>query len=163
MYFILFILFIIFQRLFELYHSARNQKWLREQGALEYGSGHYPYMIALHTMFIISMIVEYWFSSIKQFDVVLCAIYVLLLLFKIWVVGSLGKYWNIRIFRIPGAIPVMKGPYKFVKHPNYVIVILEVALIPLVFNLYYTAIIFSILNGVMLWVRIRMENKVWAK
>jgi methyltransferase len=163
MYFILFILFIIFQRLMELYVANRNQKWLLEQGAIEYGREHYPYMIALHTLFIISLVVEYWFRQFVQLDFVFLSIYILLLLFKIWVLSSLGKYWNTRIFRVPGAGPVKKGPYKFFKHPNYVVVVCEVAVIPLVFHLYYTAILFTILNAIMLTVRIRVENKVWAK
>lgn len=163
MYFILFILFIIAQRLTELVVARRNQKWLESQGAIEYGKEHYPFMIALHTAFIGSMIAEYWFSTGKQLDVTLLIIYLLLLSFKIWVLSSLGKYWNTRIFRVPGVGPVMKGPYKIFKHPNYFVVVCEVALIPLVFHLYYTAIIFSILNAVMLWVRIGVENKVWAQ
>jgi methyltransferase len=163
MYFILFILFIIFQRLMELYVANRNQKWLLEQGAIEYGREHYPYMIALHTLFIISLVVEYWFRQFVQVDFVFLFIYIFLLLFKIWVLSSLGKYWNTRIFRVPGAGPVKKGPYKFFKHPNYVVVVCEVAVIPLVFHLYYTAILFTILNAIMLTVRIRVENKVWAK
>src|SRR6202012_3578711 len=141
-------------RLMELYVSNRNQKWLEARGAIEYGREHYPFMIALHTLFICSLIAEYWFSSLKQIDFVFLIIYLLLLAFKIWVLSSLGKYWNTRILRVPGAAPVMKGPYKLFKHPNYVVVVLEVAVIPLVFHLYYTAIIFSALNAIMLWVRI---------
>lgn len=163
MYFILFVSFIIFQRLMELYVARRNQKWLESQGAIEYGSAHYPFMIALHTLFICALIAEYWFSSLKQIDFVFLIIYFLLLAFKIWVLSSLGKYWNTRILRVPGAGPVRSGPYKLFKHPNYFVVVCEVAIIPLVFHLYYTAIIFSILNAVMLWVRIRVENRVWAK
>ncbi len=163
MYFILFILFVIFQRLMELYVAKRNQKWLESQGAIEYGREHYPFIVALHSLFICSLIAEYWFSSFKQIDFVFLIIYFLLLAFKIWVLSSLGKYWNTRILRVPGAAPVMKGPYKLFKHPNYVVVVCEIAIIPLVFHLYYTAIIFSALNAVMLWVRIKVENKVWAK
>jgi methyltransferase len=163
MYFILFILFVIAQRLLELYVSARNQKWLLSQGAVEYGAEHYPFMIALHTLFITSLIAEYWFSGIKQIDFVFLIIYLLLLVFKIWVLSSLGKYWNTKIFRVPGNGPVMKGPYKIFRHPNYFVVICEIAVIPLVFHLYYTTIIFTVLNAIMLYVRIGVENKVWAK
>lgn len=163
MYFILFILFIIFQRLMELYVSSRNQKWLESQGAIEYGKEHYPYMIALHTLFIGSLIAEYRFGGPKQIDFAFLIIYILLLSFKIWVLSSLGRYWNTKIFRVPGASPVMKGPYKLFKHPNYFVVVCEVAIIPLVFHLYYTAVVFSILNAAMLWVRLKVENRVWAK
>ncbi len=76
------------------------------------------------------------------------------------VISSLGRYWNTKIFRVPGAPLIKKGPYKFFKHPNYIIVVCEIAVIPLIFHLYRTAIVFSILNAVMLSVRIKEENKV---
>jgi methyltransferase len=162
MYFILFILFVILQRLSELYISSRNEKWLLSQGAVEYGKEHYPFIVALHTLFIIGMITEYLLRNNTPISYGFLALFVLLLLFKFWALSSLGKYWNTKIYRVPGANPVKKGPYKLFKHPNYFIVVCEIAIIPLVFNLYYTAIIFTVLNAVMLWVRIRVENKVWA-
>jgi len=163
MYFIIFILFVITQRLSELYIARGNEKWLRSQGAVEYGKEHYPFIVALHTLFIISIIVEYILRGNTQINFVFLILFALLLLFKFWALSSLGKYWNTKIFRVPGAGPVKKGPYKLFKHPNYFIVICEIAIIPMVFHLYYTAIIFTVLNAVMLTVRIRVENKVWAK
>ena len=73
---------------------------------------------------------------------------------------SLGKYWNTKILRIPDSVLISKGPYRYFKHPNYIIVVCEIFVIPLIFDLYYTAVIFSVLNGVMLKVRIKEENKV---
>jgi methyltransferase len=163
MYFILFILFLIAQRLSELYISSRNEKWLLSQGAIEYGTGHYPYIVALHTLFIISIITEYLLTGNSPIDYIFLTLFILLLLFKFWALSSLGKYWNTKIYRVPGIGPVKKGPYKIFKHPNYFIVICEIAIIPMVFHLYYTAVIFSVLNAIMLTVRIRVENKVWAK
>ena len=163
MYFILFILFLITQRLSELYIASRNQKWLLSQGAIEYGKNHYPYIVALHTLFIISIIVEYILRGNTPINYIFLILFALLLLFKFWALSSLGKYWNTKIFRVPGSGPVKKGPYKLFKHPNYFIVVCEIAIIPLVFNLYYTAIIFTVLNAIMLSVRIKVENKVWAK
>ena len=163
MYFIIFILFVIVQRLSELYIARGNEKWLRSQGAVEYGKEHYPFIVALHTLFIISIIVEYMLSGNTPIDFAFLILFALLLLFKFWALSSLGKYWNTKIFRVPGAGPVKKGPYKLFKHPNYFIVICEIAIIPMVFHLYYTAIIFTVLNAIMLTVRIRVENKVWAK
>jgi methyltransferase len=163
MYFILFILFLITQRLSELYIASRNEKWLLSQGAIEYGKSHYPYIVALHTLFIISIIVEYILRGNTPVNYIFLILFALLLLFKFWALSSLGKYWNTKIFRVPGSGPVKKGPYKLFKHPNYFIVVCEIAIIPLVFNLYYTAIIFTILNAIMLSVRIKVENKVWAK
>ena len=162
MYFIIFIVFLITQRFTELYISRRNEKWLLSQGAIEYGREHYPYIVALHTLFIVSLIMEYYLSGGKQISYIFALLFILLLTFKYWVLSSLGYYWNTRIYRIPSAVPVRKGPYKFFKHPNYVDVVLEIAIIPLVFHLYYTALIFSVLNAVLLSVRIRVENRVWA-
>jgi len=161
LYFILFLLFLITQRLSELYIASRNEKWLRSKGAVEYGEEHYPYIVALHTLFIISIIVEYFLRGNTHIDYLFLVLFILLLLFKLWALSSLGKYWNTKIFRVPGAGPVKKGPYKIFKHPNYFIVICEIAIIPLVFHLYYTAIIFTVLNALMLTVRIKVENKVW--
>jgi methyltransferase len=163
MLFIIFILFVITQRLSELYLSSQNEKWLRSQGAIEYGRAHYPYIVALHTLFVISIIVEYILRPNLQIDYVFLLLFILLLAFKFWALSSLGKYWNTKIFRVPGTGPVKTGPYKLFKHPNYFIVICEIIVIPMVFNLYYTAVIFTVLNAIMLTVRIRVENKVWAK
>lgn len=163
MYFIIFITFLVIQRFTELYISKRNEKWLLAQGAVEYGREHYPFIVALHTAFVISLITEYYLKGGQPISYIALALFILLLAFKYWVLSSLGKYWNTRIYRVPGAIAVRKGPYKLFKHPNYVDVVCEIAIIPLVFHLYYTAIVFSMLNAVMLSVRIRVEDQVWAK
>jgi methyltransferase len=162
MSFIIFISFFILQRLSELFIAKRNEKWLLQQGAVEYGKAHYPFMIAMHTLFIVSIITEYVLRGQPQIDWLFLVLFVLVLSFKFWALSSLGKYWNTKIYRIPGVYPVKKGPYKFLKHPNYMEVVCEIAVIPLVFHLYYTAIIFTILNAAMLTVRIREENRVWA-
>ena len=163
MYFIIFILFLIIQRFTELYISRRNEKWLLSQGAIEYGREHYPYIVALHTLFIVSLIVEHYVSGGKSISLIFLLLFILLLTFKYWVLKSLGAYWNTRIYRVPGSVAVRKGPYKLFKHPNYVDVVLEIAIIPLVFHLYYTAIIFSVLNLIVLSVRIKVENRVWTE
>ncbi|MDB5138035.1 MAG: isoprenylcysteine carboxyl methyltransferase [Mucilaginibacter sp.] len=163
MYFIIFILFLITQRLTELYVSKRNEKWLLANGAVEYGRGHYPYIVALHTLFIISLIAEYYLSGGYPIHYVFLVLFILLLIFKYWVLSSLGSYWNTRIYRVPGVVAVRKGPYKIFKHPNYIDVVCEIAIIPLVFHLYYTAVIFTVLNAIMLTIRIRVENRVWAE
>lgn len=161
--FIIFVLLLITLRFTELYISRKNEKWLLSQGAIEYGSEHYPFVVALHTCFIISLVVEYFFTTGPHpVSYVFLSMIILLLLFKWWLMSSLGKYWNTKIYRIPGSVAVRKGPYKFIRHPNYVDVVCEIAMIPLVFHLYYTAVIFSALNAIMLTVRITKENKVWA-
>lgn len=163
MTFIIFILFLITQRFTELYISKRNKKWLLAQGAVEYGREHYPYMVAMHTLFIVSIICEYYISGGQAISYLFLGLFILLLCFKYWVLSTLGTYWNTRIYRVPGFVGVRKGPYKLFKHPNYVDVVCEIAIIPLVFHLYYTAIIFTVLNAIMLTVRIRVENRVWAE
>jgi methyltransferase len=160
MYFILFISFVIFQRLLELVVAKRNEAWARSQGAVEYGKAHYPFIVALHTLFIISMIAEYFYLG-GEFSITMMVIFLLLITLKIWTIGSLGKYWNTKILRIPNSFFIKKGPYKLFKHPNYFIVICEIIVIPLVFHLYATAIVFSLLNAMMLTVRIREEERVW--
>jgi methyltransferase len=161
MYFIVFISFFILQRLSELYIAKKNEKWLLEQGAIEYGQSHYPFIVALHTLFIFSLIIEYFVREEPTISWLFLVIYLVVLLFKYWALSSLGKYWNTKIYRIPGVYPVKKGPYKFLKHPNYMEVVCEVAIIPLIFHLYYTTVVFSILNAGVLFVRIREENRVW--
>lgn len=146
----------------ELLISKRNEKWLRERGAIEYGRSHYSYIVLLHAMFFISIFVENSASTEKSFEPVFLIAYVLLVIAKIWVIATLGNYWCTRILRVPNFSPIRKGPYKFFRHPNYFIVIAEIAIIPLVFHLYYTALIFSFLNAVMLFIRIREENKAWG-
>lgn len=162
MYFILFISFLILQRLSELWIARRNEKWLLSQGAVQYGQSHYPFMIVLHTLFILSLIVEYLAKGGTQVSWVFLILFLAILVFKYWTLSSLGKYWNTKIYRIPGVYPLKRGPYKFLKHPNYMEVACEIAFIPLIFHLYYTAIIFTVLNGIMLTIRIQVENKVWA-
>jgi len=160
MAFVLFILFLCFLRVGELFLSARNAKWLLERGAVEYSSRHYPLIVGLHVCFFISLIIEYTGQQHHAFSLLLLILYFLLLLFKIWVITSLGKFWNTRIYRIPGTALVRKGPYKYFQHPNYAVVIAEIAVIPMIFHLYITAIVFSLLNLAVLFVRIKEENKV---
>lgn len=158
--FILFISFIILLRIGELMLSRRNQIWLLQQGAIEYGQKHYPYIIALHALFIASLIIEYSIKQTASFSLFFFVIYLLSLSLKVWAITSLGKFWNTKIYHISGFPLIKNGIYKYVKHPNYLIVIAEIAIIPLVFHLYYTAIAFTVLNAIALSVRIKEENKV---
>jgi len=159
MTFILFISFVILLRLGELLLSKRNEKWLLQNDAVEYGKKHYPYIVALHVLFIISLISEYSMQQTSSYSLFLLFFYFFLLALKTWVILSLGKFWNTKIYHIPNISLIKKGPYKYFKHPNYMIVIAEIAVIPLIFNLYFTAITFTLLNMIMLFVRIKKENK----
>ena len=158
MIFILFVSFVILLRIAELSVARRNEKWMLQNGAVEYGKKHYPFIIALHSLFFVSLIVEYSMQQTPSFSLIFLLIYLLLIVFKVWIIASLGKFWNTKIFRIQNYPLINKGPYKYIKHPNYIIVIAEIALIPLIFQLYYTALIFTLLNAIMLSVRIKEEN-----
>ncbi len=158
MVFILFISFVILLRIGELVLSKSNEKWLLRNGAVEYGKKHYPFIVALHALFIISVIFEYSRQQNPTYSLFFIIFYVVLLVFKTWVILSLGKFWNTRIYHIPNIPLIKKGPYRYFKHPNYLIVIAEIAVIPLIFNLYCTAITFSLLNSIMLFTRIKEEN-----
>lgn len=160
MAFILFMLFNILLRIAELTLSRRNEIWLLQHGAIEYGQKHYPYIIALHVLFFVSLIAEYSARTTAPFSLFFLILYLLLLSVRVWVIISLGKFWNTKIYHITGIPLIKKGVYKYVKHPNYLIVTVEIAVISLVFHLYYTAIVFTILNAIMLSVRINEENKV---
>lgn len=158
------IFLIILQRLAELVIAGKNEKWLISQGAVESGESHYKFIVMLHTAFILSMILEYSFKSryfeLNFINYLFLVFFVVLQIGRIWVISSLGKYWNTKILRIPGSKLIETGPYKYFKHPNYIIVICEIFTIPLIFNLYYTAVIFTILNLIILRIRIKEENIV---
>ena len=160
MVFFVFISYVILLRIGELLLSKRNEKWLLQNGAVEYGKKHYPFIVALHILFIISLIIEYLTQQTVSFSLFFIILYFLILVFKAWVILSLGKFWNTKIYHISNLPLVKKGPYRYIKHPNYMIVIAEIAIIPLAFHLYFTAITFSILNAMMLFVRIKEEDKI---
>lgn len=159
MIFILFISFVIFLRIGELVLSKSNEKWLLQNGAVEYGQSHYPFIVALHVLFISSVIFEYYRQSEPYYSLFFIICYFVLLAFKAWVILSLDKFWNTRIYHISNYPLKKTGPYQYFKHPNYMIVVAEIAVIPMIFHLYYTAITFSLLNAIMLFVRIKEENK----
>ena len=152
--------FVIIQRFVELRIAKRNEKAMLAKGAYEVGASHYKYMILLHTSFFISFLVEVaFFKSIFTPYYALLAVFIVLQLLRVWCLASLGTFWNTKIIILPGANVVVKGPYAFIRHPNYLIVCLEIAVLPLMFQAYVTAILFTILNLIMLSVRIPMEEK----
>jgi len=160
MVFFVFISYVILLRIGELLLSKRNEKWLLQNGAIEYGKKHYPLIVTLHLLFFISLIIEYLTRQTSSYSLLFIILYFLIIVFKAWVILSLGKFWNTKIYHISNLPLVKKGPYKYLKHPNYMIVIAEIAVIPLAFHLYFTAITFSILNAMMLFVRIKEEDKI---
>jgi len=143
------------QRLAELLLSARNEKRLRAAGAYEVGQGHYPVMVALHAAWLGGL----WFLAPGQppnWSIV--ALYALLQGARYWVIASLGERWTTRVIVLPGAPLVQRGPYRFLRHPNYWVVALEIALLPLAFGLVAYAVVFSALNAALLAWRIHVED-----
>lgn len=159
MFFYVILVFVIVQRLVELLIAKRNEKSMRAKGAYEVGASHYPFMILLHTSFFTSLIIEViYFKFIVIPDFVLLAFFGLLQLLRVWCLISLGTFWNTKIIILPGANVVAKGPYAYIRHPNYLVVCLEILVLPLMFQAYITAICFTILNFIILSVRIPIEE-----
>ncbi len=152
--------FVTLQRLAELALSQRNTKRLLERGAYEVASGHYPFIVTLHALWLVVL----WFLGPgPPIEVVPLILFALLQLGRLWVIATLGERWTTRIIVLPGSPLVTAGPYRWVNHPNYLIVIGEFAVLPLVFGLPIVAIIFSVLNALLLWVRIRDENEALGR
>ncbi|MFE8702166.1 isoprenylcysteine carboxyl methyltransferase family protein [Cytobacillus sp. FJAT-54145] len=161
MIFIVFISFIITQRLFELVIAKRNEKWMKQQGAKEFGRSHYLVMVSIHTLFFLFYIWEV-LTFEKQLSFtwpILLPVFLLTQLGRIWAITSLGRYWNTKIIVLPNAKIIKKGPYQFLKHPNYVIVTIEFIILPLLFQAYITACLFTFLNMLILSIRIPAEEK----
>ncbi|MCA1009418.1 isoprenylcysteine carboxyl methyltransferase family protein [Halobacillus halophilus] len=153
--------FLVIQRLAELAVARSNRKWMLTRGAIESGENHYILFIVLHTLFFVSLFTEFAFTSYhySRFFYLFLSIFILLQLLRIWCISSLGRRWNTRILVLPDEKPIIKGPYKYIPHPNYVIVFFELLFIPLLFQAYITAIVFPFLHLLVLMVRIPAEEK----
>jgi methyltransferase len=150
---------VTLQRLGELWLSNRNTRRLLARGASEVGSAHYPLIVAVHALWLGAL---WWFARGRPIDGFWLALFVLLQLARVWVIATLGERWTTRIIILPDAPLVRRGPYRFVNHPNYVVVIGEIAALPLAFGLWPVALIFTLFNGAILAIRIREENHALA-
>ncbi len=147
---------VTLERLFELWLSRRNMLRLLEQGAREHAPGHYPLIVAVHLLWLVAL----WSLALwRPVDGFWLALFVLLELGRIWVLATLGRRWTTRIIVLPDAPLVESGPYRFLNHPNYWVVIGEIAVLPLVFGLWQVALVFTLLNLAVLAIRIREENR----
>ena len=149
------------QRLSELAYSRRNERQLRARGAVERGAGHYPMMVSLHSLWLVSTLVEGLLRGpeIPAWWPAPLAAFVLVPPLRYWAILSLGMNWNTRVLLVPGTKLVRSGPYRYFPHPNYVVVAVEILTFPLIFGAWITAIVFSVLNAALLFVRIRTENQ----
>jgi len=148
------------QRLAELILARRNTARLLAAGGAEHGAGHYPLMVALHAAWLLGLWALAWYQPV---NLAWLAVYLGLEGLRAWVLVSIGRRWTTRIIVVPGERLVRKGPYRFLRHPNYAVVAGEIAVLPLVFGLTAYALGFSLLNGVMLWWRIRAEQAALAE
>ncbi len=153
-----FLAFVILQRLAELAWAQRNTARLLARGAVEHGAAHYPAIVALHSAWIAALV---WFGHDEPLRWGWLALFALLQLGRIWILASLGPRWTTRIIVLDEPL-VVHGPFRLIRHPNYALVVAEIAVAPLVLGLWGVALVFSLANAVMLWVRIRAENRALA-
>ena len=151
--------FVTVQRLAELRLAERNSRRLLARGAVEHGRGHYPLIVTLHAAWLAAL---WWWAPGQPASLPLLGLFLLLQLGRVWVIATLGERWTTRIIVLPGEPLVTSGPYRLVRHPNYWIVALEIAVLPLVFGLWAIALVFSVMNAAILAVRIRAENMALA-
>jgi len=147
--------FVTLQRLIELPIAKANMRRLIAEGGHEVGENHYPYIVALHVCWLVAL---WWLAPGRPIGLAFLGLFVVIEAGRIWVLWTLGRRWTTRIIMVPGEQLVARGPFRFVDHPNYLVVIGEIAVLPLVFGLWQVALIFSILNAIILAVRIRAEN-----
>jgi methyltransferase len=151
--------FVVLQRLSELLIAKRNTEALIAMGAREHATGHYPLIVAVHALWLAAL---FWLAPGEPINFFFLALFVLLQIGRLWVLRTLGPRWTTRIIVLPGAPLVTGGPFRFVNHPNYLVVIGEIAVLPLVFGLWEVALFFSLLNAIVLWIRVRAENDALA-
>lgn len=150
------LLLVVLQRVGELWYAARNTRTLKKRGAIEYGRGHYPLIVLLHASWLSAIAIG--IRSDPAIRTLPLMFFVLLQALRVWVLATLGPYWTTRVITLPDAPLVKRGPYRFVRHPNYLVVTGEMALLPLMFGQVTNAIFFSVLNGLLLAWRIRVED-----
>lgn len=156
---------VALQRLLELVLARRNERVARAKGAVERGRGHYPFMVALHSLWLVSTLGEGLLRGpgLPGYWPVALAFFLLVQPLRYWAILALGYRWNTKILVVPGEKLVATGPYKFVPHPNYIVVVTEILALPLIFGAWTTALVFTVLNAVLLTVRIREENRALAE
>jgi methyltransferase len=160
------LLAVIVERLVELRISNRNAQAAFDQGGREYGQGHFGVMKALHTLFLVACAAEVvlldrpfhlWLAIPATLGVVAT------MALRYWAISTLGQRWNTRVIVVPGLGAVNEGPYRWLRHPNYVAVVLELAFLPLIHGAWLTALVFGVANLVLLRTRIQVEERALAE
>ncbi|MEE2750726.1 MAG: isoprenylcysteine carboxyl methyltransferase family protein [Myxococcota bacterium] len=157
---------VVVERFVELLISKRNARLALEQGGIEVGQRHYKVMVLLHSVFLPACLIEvlalgrpfHLVIGLSMFLLVLCSMGL-----RYWAVTSLGTRWNTRVLVVPGLQAVTRGPYRWIRHPNYVAVVIEIFALPLVHGAWWTAASFTVLNFFLLKTRIRVEEEALKK
>jgi methyltransferase len=150
------------ERIAELVVSKRNAEWSLDRGGREFGFGHFPFMVFLHTALLVGAVVEVWVADrpfLPALGWPMLALAVASQALRWWCIGTLGRRWNTRIIVVPGLPLVAAGPYRFLRHPNYVAVVVEGFALPLVGTAWVTAVVFTVANAFLLRTRMKAENK----
>jgi methyltransferase len=153
---------VVLERLAELVVSKRNAAWSFARGGVESGQRHYLVMVVLHTGFLVGALVEVWLrrpAFVPALGWTMLALVLAAQALRWWCISTLGHQWNTRVIVVPGLARVTGGPYRFLSHPNYVAVVIEGFALPLVHSAWITALVFTLCNAVLLWVRIRVEDR----
>jgi methyltransferase len=153
------------ERLAELVVTQRNRAWSQAHGGVEFGAGHYPVMVALHIGLLVGCLAEpivFHRPFVAALGLPMLAIVIAAQALRWWCISTLEHQWNARVIVIPGAARVIAGPYRLLPHPNYVAVIAEGFALPLVHSAWMTALVFTVLNAVLLRTRIHVENSALA-
>jgi methyltransferase len=158
-YAVLLLAFVTAQRLGELLLARRNTRRLLARGGYEVAAGHYPLIVGLHAAWLLGL---WWLGHDHTVQPLWLAVYAVLQVFRGWILASLGERWTTRVIVLPGAPLVRAGPYRFLRHPNYVLVAAEIAVLPLALGMGLYALAFSVLNALVLAIRIRAEARALA-
>ena len=164
-WFTLLVLAVAVERLVELVIARRNLRWAVERGGREFGREHFRWMVLLHVGLLVGSLLEVWLLQppwLPWLGWPMLALVLLAQALRWWCIATLGRQWNTRVVVVPGLVLVDRGPYRWLRHPNYVAVVVEGFALPLVHTAWITAAVFSALNGVLLRTRIRTENHALA-
>ena len=158
---VVFVAALSVQRLLELAVSRRHAQALRARGAVEHGQGHFPLLVLVHVLLIFGIVLEVFVLGARPPASwpLWAAMFLAGQLLRYSAIRALGEFWNVRVLVVPGAPLVRTGPYRFLRHPNYVAVVMELLAAPLVFGAWRTAVVVSALNAIALWIRIRCEER----